>query len=183
MWTENSDFDCFEVYLDTLIHRPASIDGIALPTVRNIQEAEFICTNFEAVITAGPLERECDWAHPNHRVWSFQDTESDHGPHLQQVEEMLAFGVDHDDVLVHCHAGISRSTATAWGIAMAKGADPEVAFRALMDAHPEESFAGPRPFSPNRRLVAHLQQILGYSDLLNIRDRVLREGSNPPWWL
>jgi hypothetical protein len=52
-----------------------------------------------------------------------------------------------------------------------------------MAAHPEESFAGSRHFSPNRLLVAHLQQILGYPDLLNIRDRVLREDPSSRWWL
>ncbi|MFM7871932.1 MAG: hypothetical protein ACKPBG_09665, partial [Actinomycetota bacterium] len=93
MWAESSDNDCFEAYLGNLVERPALLDGIELPVVRNIQEAEFINADFAAVITAGPSERECDWAHPNHRVWSFDDTDNARGPSVQQVEEMLAFGV------------------------------------------------------------------------------------------
>lgn len=183
MWTYESDLPSFETYVEALILRPDPLDGIALPTVRNIQEAEFINAEFEAVITAGPAAEQCDWAHPNHGVWTFDDTEGRGGPTHQHVEEMLAFGLAHEDLLIHCHAGISRSTATAWGVAMAKGADPEGSFRALIQAHPEESFAGKRPFSPNRLLVAHLQDILGYQDLLAIRDRVLREDGFDPWWL
>jgi hypothetical protein len=154
----------------TLLIRPPLLKSVALPTVRAIQEAELICSQFGAVLTAGPSASECEWNHPNHRIWAFHDSCDVRGPKLIHVEEMLKYGVDQDDLLVHCHAGISRSTATAWGIAIARGADPADSFEALNAAHPLDTYdEGKRLFCPNRLLVTHLQEVLGNRDLLDIR--------------
>lgn len=171
-------------YLAQLAIRPNPLDGICLPTVRNIEEAELLCCDFDAVITAGPTPSEVVWGHENHGVWMFQDTTNAYGPQLCQVEEMIEFGVDHDDLLVHCHAGISRSTATAWGIAIARGADPEAAFAALRRAHPLDEYdLTQRMFCPNRLLVEHLQVVLGNKDLLKIRQEYLADDPETRWWV
>jgi predicted protein tyrosine phosphatase len=103
---------------------------------------------------------------------------------LVHVEEMLQFGVDQKDLLVHCHAGISRSTATAWGIAIARGADPAESFEALKAAHPLDTFDdGKRLFCPNRLLVEHVQEVLGRKDLLEIRAEFLQADPEARWWV
>ena len=164
------DLAFYQRQIGQLIERPQPLNGIALPTVRNIEEAELICFDFEAVITAGPTSDECEWGHQNHGIWTFHDSNDSSGPRLHHVEQMIAFGLDHDDLLVHCHAGISRSTATAWGIAIARGADAEEAFLALREAHPFDEYDQTRrTFCPNRLLVTHLQEVLGNRDLLDIR--------------
>lgn len=171
-------------YLAQLAIRPSPLGAIPLPTVRNITEAKILCFDFDAIITAGPNPSEVSWGHGNHGVWMFQDSNNSYGPQLSHVEEMIEFGIDHDDLLVHCHAGISRSTATAWGIAIARGADPEAAFIALRRAHPIDEYdLTQRMFCPNRLLVEHLQVVLGNKDLLKIRQDYLANDPETRWWM
>ena len=176
--------DLYQRHVGQLLRRPEDLKGIALPTVRNIEEAELICFDFEAVITAGPTSDECEWGHQNHGIWTFQDMNNKYGPRLDQVEQMIQFGLNHEDLLVHCHAGISRSTATAWGIAVARGTDPEEAFLALRKAHPFDEYdQARRTFCPNRLLVTHLQDVLGNRDLLDIRQTHLAADPDTLYWL
>jgi hypothetical protein len=90
------------------------------------------------------------------------------GPTLEQVEEMITWGCDQPDLLVHCHAGMSRSTAVAWGVAMARGLDPQRSIAALQAAHPQEISGEPRLFIPNLLIVEHLGVLLGHSELVTI---------------
>lgn len=159
---------------EELLRRPNLLDGIELPTVRDIDEAEFICHEFESVLTAGPEAGEVQWGHKNHRVWTFHDTVSMlTGPGYRQIEEMINWAVDQKDLLVHCHAGMSRSTASAWGVAIARGADPLDSLLALQQAHPREWRGDRRLFIPNSLIVTYLERILGDGNLLEIRERVL----------
>jgi hypothetical protein len=171
--------------LEALFKRPEPINGIALPTVRNLRETGLIGDQFGAVLTAGPEESEVRFGFDNHRVWSFDDIDSPpYGPSLYQVEEMLFWGAAQDDLLVHCHAGMSRSTATAWGISIVRGADPREAFLGLLEAHPAEyDGSGRRWFCPNRLLVEHIQTVLGDSTLLDIRHELLRGDHRVSHWL
>lgn len=111
--------------------------------------------------------------HPDHLVVEFADSITEMGPTFEAVATMMEWGATRDNILVHCHAGISRSTATAWGIAIAHGYDPKEALNALKAAHPREhhyavpSYIGngypyERIFSPNARLVTYLEQYFGY---------------------
>jgi predicted protein tyrosine phosphatase len=79
-------------------------------------------------------------------------------PHKVDVEAILAFGRDAGDVshlLIHCHAGISRSTAAMLMI--------------LAQAHPEESedaavarLVAIRPQAwPNSRMIGFADELLG----------------------
>lgn len=145
---------------------------LLIPTIRNLKEARSICHDFDAVITAGPRKAEVsDFDHADHLVVSFADTSFrgyGDAPSIEDVEEMISWGTSKTNLLVHCHAGISRSTATAWGIAIANGNDPEHAIRTLKQAHPMEgTLRGrqmQRPFSPNRLIVEHIEDILGYRE-------------------
>ena len=155
-------------------HTPVSSD--LLPVIVNLEEARERCHEFESVITAGPsLSEVGDFMHPDHKVVEFDDVTSHHfgyvPPTFDQVDEMVRWGEGRSNLLVHCHAGMSRSTATAWGIAIANGFDPQEAFDRLKNNHPVEThyvqrggkhvleLRNPRPFIPNRLIVKHLETL------------------------
>jgi predicted protein tyrosine phosphatase len=153
---------------------------LQIPTVRNLRESEAICHEFGAVLTVGPEQYEVKgFRHPNHKIVSFDDVaspSSPFAPRLSQILDAVTFGIGQDNLLVHCHAGISRSTATAWGVAIGNGVDPEHAIKTLSDAHPYETGYyrnGKRPFSPNLLIVKHLQDIFGYKngELVTLLDK------------
>lgn len=149
-----------------------TMTNVTLPVIGNIEEAKAWSKEFAAIITAGPSESEVRWGHPNHLVVEFRDTTIGNGiPTLEQIKTMVLWGEDKDDLLVHCHAGMSRSTSTAWGIAIARGVDPEEAFIALRDEQPlEEYLYGKgvrRDFIPNRLIVKHLEKMFNL-DLMPI---------------
>lgn len=144
-----------------------------IPTVRNLPESRKICKDFGAVLTVGPNKLEvADFKHPNHKIVSFDDTSSPHHPNspkLSQILDAVTWGIGQDNLLVHCHAGISRSTATAWGVAIGNGVDPEEAIKTLVNIHPKEeglftSRLSKRPFYPNTLIVKHLETIFGFKN-------------------
>lgn len=170
---------------EQLLIRPEPLNGIELPTVRNLVETALIGDQFGAVLTSGPDAREVNFGFDNHRVWSFDDSEHlVYGPQLHQVEEMVFWGAEQEDLLVHCHAGMSRSTATAWGVAIARGLDARDSLVALRKAHPwDYSDNEKRWFCPNALLVNHLQVIFNDPTLLDIRHEVLRDDLRITHWL
>jgi hypothetical protein len=181
-WTSRE----FDDRITELRKRPDKLYGnIEIPTVRDIDEAEFLCHEFGAVLTAGPDAKEVQWGHPNHRVWTFDDTtDMLRGPGYRTVAEMVEWGAQQEDLLVHCHAGMSRSTATAWGISIARGADPLDSLVALIEAHPREPFRDERrAFGPNALIVTYLERILGDNNLLEIRERVLMDDPTNRLWV
>ena len=150
-----------------------------LQIIRNIKEAAELCHEFDAVITAGPDANEvADWGHPNHLVVSFDDVTNDRygdAPTLEQVRGIVEWGANQvGSTLIHCHAGISRSTSCAWGIAIAKGFDPREALEKLAEMHPEDGRWGQRTFRPNPLIVKHLEVIFGRNDLGKILERVAK---------
>lgn len=159
-----------------LIRRPEPLNGIEVPTVRNIAEVRLIGDLFGAVLTAGPDQCEVNFGFDNHRVWTFEDSVSlTGGPQLHQVEEMVFWGATQTDLLVHCHAGMSRSTATAWGVCIARGLDPYESLVALLKSQPwDVPGSEQRHFCPNRQLVEHLQDVFADNSLSVILDEVLR---------
>lgn len=144
--------------------------SIILPVVSNLAEAREWNKDFKSVLTVGPTAREVNWNHPNHRIFEFGDTTRGPGaPKLEEIEEAVRWGAEQDDLLVHCHAGMSRSTSTAWGISIARGADPLDSFLALKEAHPIDGHWGKRDFIPNPLIVKHLMKIFNLDDLEDIR--------------
>lgn len=141
---------------------------LILPTIVNLREAKQICHMFPAVITAGPsLGEVSNFGHDNHFVRTFDDVvRGPFGPSVKDVAAMLEFAEQNDgEILVHCHAGMSRSTGTAWGIAIQRGYDPFEAYDMMKENHPEG-----RMFWPNDKIVAALQQIFGMSGLSDYND-------------
>jgi len=162
-----------------------------LPDIRSLEESRTECHNYGAVLTAGPsLEEVSDFGHPSHKVFEFKDTDwGPLAPKLSDVVGMLEWGTGKDSLLVHCHAGISRSTATAWGIAISNGWDPEEALGQLIAKHPLDYYRITvpadnrterlrRPFSPNPLIVQHLESIFGFrnGELRDLRDQMATGG-------
>ncbi len=103
-------------------------------------------------------EVEADWQRQPtaaHLVLGFDDVERDEvgavAPQRTHLHDILAFaasiGAD-ARCLVHCHAGISRSTAAAIAILIGRGVEPKVAFEQIR-VHRSPLFW------PNQRLVDH----------------------------
>ena len=143
--------------------------SITLPVISNIEEARKWNKDFKSILTVGPSPSEVQWNHPNHRVFEFGDTTSGpNAPKIEDIRDAVMWGAEQEDLLVHCHAGMSRSTATAWGISIARGADPLDSFVSLKKAHPKERY-GNRSFIPNALIVKHLMEIFDLNDLEDIR--------------
>lgn len=86
--------------------------------------------------------------------------QNENGPQYKLVTgsdcaKALAFMKNHDDLLVHCHAGISRSTAIALGYLLTQ-------FKRYQDA--VEHLYVIRPIAiPNKRILAFMCRINGLS--------------------
>jgi predicted protein tyrosine phosphatase len=157
---------------------------IILPVVSNIREAQDWANDFKAILTVGPEERDVRWGHKNHKVFTFGDTTGGHSaPKLEDIEQAITWGATQEDLLVHCHAGMSRSTSTAWGISILRGVDPLEAFLLLKKAQPNDYWRTAREtvardFIPNRLIVSHLEKILGITGLEEIRKEHSTRGWN-----
>lgn len=109
-----------------------------------------------------PVERP-ETIHPdNHLYLGFNDIvepmEGFSPPARDHVEQVIAFARGWDrtaPLVVHCWAGISRSTSSAYAIACAlqPDADEDVLAQALRRVSPSAT--------PNRRIVAFADEILG----------------------
>ena len=156
-----------------------SVSSDLLPTVRNLQEARSICHEFASVLTVGPqLSEVADFKHPDHKIVTFDDITSSFGgykaPTFEQVKHIVEWGAGRSNLLVHCHAGMSRSTSSAWGIAIANGFDPQNAYDLLYQNHPVEQYrnvriavdhkavTAKRAFIPNELVLQHLEQLFGF---------------------
>lgn len=80
---------------------------------------------------------------PNHTVLRFHDiiAPCEHrllcnDNHITKILQFADKLNDHDRLLVHCHAGISRSTAVAIGILVYRGLDPEKAVKYIYKVRP-----------------------------------------------
>lgn len=103
--------------------------------------------------------------HPDHLVLRFEDLdfheENLAGPDVHHVKASIAFGRLHvkSSLLVHCHAGVSRSTALALAILADRMGDGEedAAVASLLDIKPDAA--------PNL-------------DMLSMADRILQRNGN-----
>ena len=96
------------------------------------------------------------------------------------MKHIVEWGAGRSNLLVHCHAGMSRSTSSAWGIAIANGFDPQDAYDLLYQNHPVErdrnvriavdhkAVTAKRAFIPNELVLKHLEELFG------LRGRELR---------
>jgi predicted protein tyrosine phosphatase len=73
----------------------------------------------------------------NHLILKLHDVETPVVPewilpnksHVDQILEFTKNLGDNDKLLIHCHQGVSRSTAVAIGVLLQHGFDPESAYR------------------------------------------------------
>lgn len=83
-------------------------------------------------------------------------------PKIEQFAEIIDFAADFTDddvVMVHCSAGISRSTATAIMILMLHGADEQEAFGAVYAVRPQ--------MNPNSLIIKFADELLGLDGSLS----------------
>lgn len=103
----------------------------------------------------------------HHLIVRFHDVESDElggfiAPTIAQIEAVLAHCrglAPTDRLLVHCHAGKSRSPAMAIGILVDNGIDPEDAFARVKAMRPA--------LIPNRLIIRQIDELLGLAGHLN----------------
>jgi predicted protein tyrosine phosphatase len=151
--------------------------------VTNINEAYLYAHDFDSVITAGPQASEvANFNHPDHLVVEFHDiieTRYDNGwigPTQQDVARMLEWAFERfgRSILIHCHAGMSRSTATAIGVLTEWGYDEDFAFKHVEARRPVDAIRANREFIPNPLILSHVDRIVG-SNLLAARPEYARE--------
>lgn len=137
---------------------------VHVPTVLNLLEASRVgLDGYPAILTAGPTRDELPWSIDCMHVEEFLDVESNvaGGPNAEALERAIDFGAQCDGPLViHCHAGISRSTATAIAVLIARGVTPDVALQTMSSDHPHD-----RRFMPNRLVLQIAGELLGYPEL------------------
>jgi predicted protein tyrosine phosphatase len=137
-----------------------------------LEEARKHAHEYASVLTAGPDESEVRFNHPDHLVVTFDDVtdptwQEYSAPTYEDVKKMISWAHGRENLLVHCHAGISRSTSTAWGVAISNGFDPEEAYVMLRNNHPKSSFQRTlysRSFYPNELIVTHLEKLFHFNE-------------------
>lgn len=143
-----------------------SASGLYVPkrliTVCNIREAPRLAPHYEHVASVGPSRDELGFEHPSHIVETFEDSLDADGVSLAQLDRLLGWyqGLGLGGVLVHCHAGVSRSTGVAVGFHLVDGASAFEAVLAVMGQQPFD-FGERRVCWPNGRVVGFLDLLFG----------------------
>ena len=130
-------------------------------TVSSFKEAERDAKNFDLVISLMDVDMKSHFQkfHPNQKVWFFDDiTNNAWGTPATEkdIQEIIETFIPFQDkkVLIHCHAGISRSPATAIGLKIATGMPIKEAI---------ENTAAQRPIMWANDLIIQL-----FDDFLNL---------------
>lgn len=96
----------------------------------------------------------------DYHIEYFHDIEESTGqfiaPTMEQIRRFIEWAktfTDSDRVLVHCHAGISRSTAVAIGVLVLHGMKPIDAFIHIQSVRPQ--------LYPNKLIISQIDEILG----------------------
>ena len=115
-------------------------------TICDKEEAPRLAPDFDFVISI--LDKGFKWPHnfgDHHLIVRFDDTETpnekEHQDQFFGVNRILSWVKSKEvtpesKLLVHCHAGISRSAAVSWLILVDQGMDPKLAFQSLFKARP-----------------------------------------------
>lgn len=100
-------------------------------------------------------------------------------PYPEAIQRVFGFTkslTTHDRLLVHCHAGISRSTAMAMGILCQHGMPPEEACAYIYEIRPESD--------PNTLVLQLCDEILGlHGELLTTAIRLYEKQAELYWKL
>lgn len=121
--------------------------------------------------------------HPNRHIVGMSDVNlvnaSRTPPRPGQIRDVFEFTknlTDTDRVLVHCHAGVSRSTAMAIGILCQHGMAPEQALKHIQGVRPQ--------LWPNTLIIGYIDEILGLNgELLRVVGDWLRHEEKTMLWM
>ncbi len=138
--------------------------------VTDIATASRTCGRYDVVISLVNPGVVLDWRHPRHHVFWLEDTNIDeescpNGAFLEDLLEVDLTGAS--SVLIHCHAGYSRSPAAAMVLAKKLGTSLQVIEQGI-DWNQAD---------PNRLILALGEAHLGLSRPL--RDMAFRRTGNP----
>lgn len=127
------------------------------------------------------------WIEPeaNHLITYADDSDRDvqaygldyKAPRKDQIERVLAFTADLTDddiVLIHCHAGISRSTAIAIGICVQHGMGAVEAFEHIESLRSQ--------LYPNTLILQHCDEILNLEGALVEHFKEFAEAKRKTLW-
>lgn len=161
--------------------------------IRNLREARVLHPYYDAVVSVledGSYVKSIGEKHPKHIVEVMGDYSKSHTrvyaddwlPAKEQFERILKFVntlPENAKILVHCAAGISRSTATGLMILVNEGWEPEMAVKHLRNKHPEN-----RAFWPNDLILSYADEILGSNleDTVYTKRSVDAGGNKWPEW-
>lgn len=125
----------------------------------------------------GP-EESCYSKGDCHLWLEFHDTEDRDArqyiaPRREHIDKVLAFTkglTDKDDLLIHCHAGISRSTAMAIGVACQHGMTPAEALAHIRQIR-EATLKPGYLVLPNRLMIEYIDDALSLGgELMKVVD-------------
>jgi len=114
-------------------------------TIASLPEAKQICGAFDYIISITDPNVKLPSLGPNHIHVRFLDAEHPdertYTAMVAGVTRILSWVREHnltgkEKILVHCHAGVSRSAAIAWALLVMFGEDYETAYQALHTARP-----------------------------------------------
>jgi predicted protein tyrosine phosphatase len=137
-------------------------------TVLDLNQAYIQRDEFDAVISLVDHPSVLEFTHPNHHIEVFLDDEDPRWPkspkleHVERIFNFVSTLSDDANVMVHCHAGMCRSTAIAIAIEAKQGKDPVEAAIALEARHFKKDW-----FFPNRLVLRHVGTLL-QDDFLHI---------------
>ncbi len=95
--------------------------------------------------------------------------------HIKRILEFTDKFLDCQNILVHCHAGICRSTAVAILIHCQAGFSPEEAFKRVEEARPQ--------LWPNRLVISLGDELLGLNgELVNVVANFMVKEADTFWW-
>lgn len=142
--------------------------------VSGLPEALERYQGYDAVVSLQDPWVEVTWGyHPRHWIFRVRDIEGkdEYAPSLELVREILSLDLGNAlNVLVHCHEGFSRSTATAILLATRLGASEEAILEGIDWTHAY----------PNRRILAFGEAELGTNGRLAA---LVEEGLKRGGWL
>lgn len=128
--------------------------------VTNFELSKVLQQDFDAVIGMLDTSQEHTWFpnHPNRRMWFFSDVISGQdAPTFQHVNEIInhfrknGLHAPEKKTLIHCAAGISRSTAVAIGLKIEMGMNVQNAF--------DDTFKQRPQMWPNELILKHFDDI------------------------
>ena len=151
--------------------------------VTDCKTSKQIQNEFDHVIgMLDPCERS--WQtfpqHPSRFMVWFTDTvhSSPSCPSIHHIRHIIELFKIHNmhkgNVLIHCHAGISRSTAVAIGLLVMQGIAPEMAFKLIHDQRPR--------MWPNELILKHFDEALHLGNALVDADKKWKSEQPPLIW-